>query len=209
MDLESTAERNVLCVQRIICGWYHVKVESWRDAMMAGERTFFWITLPEDEQTSGLATIHRDAGGIYAVGHISLDRVDTPYPHPQIQSLPADLSLASGDGVVMTITSLFVLPTFRQLRLGDFAMDQCERIARETPGCRAVTIMTMSNRYFRSGLPGPDGTVPKADHSPWYARRGYKIYKEEIRHYTDLADGTTIGWYEMFMRKELNNKTSV
>lgn len=198
MNLESAAERDLLHAQRVICGWHEDMVESWRERMAAGERTFYWITIPESDVTSELAMLQRNGGEVYAVGHISLDRVDQPH-----FPTPVDLSLASGDGKVMTITSLFVLPGFTSLGLGAFAMDECERVARETDGCRAVTIMTISNRYLRGGIPGPDGTVPKVDHSPWCARRGYVTYKEEVRHYTDLADGTRIGWYEMFMRKEL------
>lgn len=203
VNLDSAEERDMLRAQRVICGWHEDMVESWRARMAAGERTFYWITIPENDVTSGLAMVQRDEGGVYAVGHISLDRVDQPCP-----PTPVDLSLASGDGGVMTITSLFVLPGFSSRGLGAFAMDECERIASGMPGCRAVTIMTISDRYLRGGIPGPDGTVPKVDLSPWYARRGYITYKEEVRHYTYLPDGARIGWYEMFMRKVLGETTA-
>lgn len=202
MDLEKTAERDLLRAQRVICGWHQDEVENWRVMMAAGERALFWITLPESDQTNGLPKLDHSTGDtIYPVGHVSLDRVDKP--DDQIPPMAPDLSLASGDGVILTIRSLFVLPAFARRGLGAFAMDECERLARESPGCRGVTLMTISDRYFRNGLPDADGTVPAVDHIPWYTRRGYVAYKEEVRHYTDAPDGTRIGWYEVFMRKEL------
>ncbi|KAJ9619530.1 hypothetical protein H2203_008308 [Taxawa tesnikishii (nom. ined.)] len=110
------------------------------------------------------------------VGHVSLDRVDRGEDGTE-----PDTSLASGDGRVLTLTALFVLPAFKALRLGAFAMDECEAMAQQSPygnpNCEAITVHTMSPRHLAGGAEQGHWAklglqVPKRDNSVWYKRRG-------------------------------------
>ena len=242
MNLESIHQRNILTAQRHICGWNHDKVSFWRESMARGDQTLFWIAIPASNQsvrgkmakmdnTEALGLVARpqdqdsivehydedvihessstEQQNLLAVGHVSLDKVDTPS-----NELPLDTSLASGDGRVMTISALFVLPAFASFRLGAFAMDTCEEWARQAPygstHCEAVTINTLSPRYLTGGLEGLEGMgrweilgvpMPSRDNSLWYARRGYVKYKEEIRYFQEIPSRERWSWYAIFMRK--------
>lgn len=183
----------------------------------------FWITLPH----SSLTTLISDTTSvvdpiiygddkeekkmIYPVGHISLDYVDSP------DHIEPDLEVATGDGEIMEITTLFVLPQFNRLHLGTFAMDECERLARVPPfgseKCRAVTVTTLSSRYLENGIEGPEGKgrwgsgghgeMPKRDNAVWYRKRGYVGWKEVERYWHGGPDGVMVGWFGLCMRKEL------
>jgi len=219
MNLEEPAEQDILLEQRKICGWNQEKIPQWKDSMARGERTLFWITIPPSDKTGGMTALKRqDQDDVFAVGHVSLDKFDLPGG-----TNPPDTTLASGDGSVMTITTLFVLPQFKSLRLGAFTMDECERMSQEEPygsrHCRAVTVNTLSSRYLPGGgVDGPDGVgrwawigqdMPLRDNALWYTRRGYVAYKEEVRYYSSSKDGTEIGWYGVFMRKDLKHPDDV
>lgn len=215
MDLDREDERDILYKQRIICGWADDKIPKWRAYMSNGDRTFFWIVLPASHKTDQTPLLHRPEEGegarIVPVGHIALDRVDIP----DEGSKPDD-SLAAPDGSVLTISSLFVLPAFQSFGLGAFAMDSLEALARREPygsaNCRAVTINTMSARYWEGREDDPDGKgrwrrlgrePPKRPNVPWYVKRGYVAYKEEVRYWSDMPNGERMGWFGLYMRKEL------
>ena len=212
INLEDATEGKTLLDQRKLCGWNFDKIPSWKESAARGERTMFWITLPCSDLTIGVAPLQRNES-VIPVGHVSLDKVDSPE-----KDILADTTLAKADGSLLTITSLFVLPQFSAQKLGGFAMDTCERLAREepygSPECEAVTLTTLSSRYLRDGVEGIDGKgrwamlgqdMPVRDNMPWYARRGYVAYKEQIRYSSLKPDGSTIYWYAVFMRKELGN----
>lgn len=211
MDLEHSAERETLYDQRVICGWNKDKVNSWKESMARGERTMFWITIPGSDKTAGLNPIKGGHDEIYPVGHVSLDRVDLPEGW-----VSPDHSVATGDGSVITLTCLFVLPQFGGMKLGAFAMDECERLAQEepygSPKCQAITVTTLSPRYLTGGTPGPEGMgrwallgdkMPERNNAIWYTRRGYVRYKEGERYSHRSEDGSIMKWYAVFMRKEL------
>lgn len=108
-------------------------------------------------------------------------------------------------------------------------MDQCEMLAQQSqygsPKCIAITVNTMSSRYFPGGPEGPDGVDrwqllgwprPKMDNALWYKRRGYQTYKEQLRYYTDVPSSAKINfessslstegqlaWFATYLRKEL------
>lgn len=214
IDLEQPQERQILYQQRVICGWNKDKVATWQASIARGERTMFWITLPPSDKTAAVPPIQRGSDTIFAVGHVSLDLVDTPDTR-----IAPDLSLASGDGSIMQITTLFVLPEFSALGLGAFAMDECERLAQEEPygrsHCHAITVTTLSSRYLANGVEGPEGKgrwasadmeMPVRDNAIWYARRGYVLYKEVIRYFSPGPNDSTITWYACCMRKELGKQ---
>lgn len=214
MDLSSSVERITLRDQRVICGWNQQSVPFWKMSMEKGDQTLFWITLPLSDKTADLPSLQRGEDTLYPVGHVSLDRKD------KSDALPPDLSLANPDGSVLQITALFVLPEFGSLRLGGFAMTECERMAQEEPygslNCRGITVTTLSSRYLSGENTGPNGTgrwalvgqtMPKRDNSLWYARRGYRTYKEEARCFTAMRDGSELEWFSVFMRKELPDRS--
>jgi hypothetical protein len=206
-----------------------------------GERTLFWIALPpevrqankannntnnndddddddndnDDNGGSGGSTLllKRDAETPFVpAGHVSLARVDDPGA-----GIDPDPTLAAPDGSILAITSLFILPVFRgrEYRLGQFAMRECERLARQVPygcaNCRCLTVWTLSARYAAGGEEGWDGlgrwerlrmSVPQRANGPWFESLGYVKYKEEIRLHFGLPD-EPMAWYCTFLRKEL------
>ncbi|GAB7354763.1 hypothetical protein MBLNU459_g5165t1 [Dothideomycetes sp. NU459] len=200
-DTTHAAEYAILHEQREICGWGQDRLGKFNND---GSRTLFWIALPLSHKSEHTPTFQREGKEILPVGHISLDKVDDPE-----NGYAPDPTLVAADGSVLMITTLFVLPEFSTVRLGTFAMDQCESLAQQEPygsrNCRAVTVTTLSSRYFTGGLEGPDGVgrwevlkqkMPR-DNALWYKRRGYVEYKDEPRYGLDLV------WYGAFMRKEL------
>ncbi|GAB7344354.1 hypothetical protein MBLNU457_2216t1 [Dothideomycetes sp. NU457] len=235
VDLENDYERNVLVEQRKVCGWGVDKIPFWRAHQFPGDRAMFWITLPKDidivslTEQPGLVTLTRDDKTVWLVGHVSLDKIDAP----SSEGAAPDESLAKADGSLLTISSLFVMPQVQKLRMGAFAMDQCEMLAQQSPygspNCIAITVNTMSSRYFAGGPEGPDGIdrwkllgwpQPKMDNALWYKRRGYRTYKDQIRYFTDvpslaknnfdsssLSDEGQLAWYATYLRKELRKNT--
>jgi len=236
IDLENEYERDVLAEQRKICTWGEDKIPYWRAHQFPGDRAMFWVTLPKDvdaislTEQPGLATLTREEETVWLVGHVSLDKIDAP----SHEGDPPDESLTSPDGSVLTISSLFVMPQVHKLRLGAFAMDQCEMMARQSPygspNCIAITVNTMSSRYFPGGPEGPDGIDrwellgwprPKMDNALWYKRRGYQTYKDQVRYFTDISssaknnfDSSSLSaegqlpWYATYLRKELGKNTT-
>lgn len=224
MNLESAAERDVLYHQRIICGWAEDKISLWQESVAAGERSFFWIgvaettKLPQPAKTddSSIARISKSGSdgtsrSILGIGHVALDRVDHPPTGPGFENSGSDLSETA-----LGINSLFVLPAYTGLGIGAFAMDTCERLARElpygSPSCRAIHINTLSSRYYSpGGTEGPKGMgiwkllgrEAKRSQLPWYIRRGYVPYKESPRYFDQTLDGTKFAFFAVFMRKEL------
>lgn len=205
VDLSQPIEHKVLYDQRVICGWGADRIDKFKKGMAKGERTLFWIALPSNYKSEHTPTFKRGEDEILPVGHIAIDKKDDPEDDYQ-----PDPTLVAPDGSILEITTLFVLPAFGALRLGAFAMDQCEMLAQQEPygsrNCRAVTLTTLSSRYLPGGIEGPDGmgrwemlgeAMPLRDNISWYKRRGYVAYKEEIRYGVDLK------WYGLFMRKEL------
>lgn len=214
MNLEEALERDILYNQRVICGWALDRIPYWRKVTADGSRTFFWIaTTSSSDKTRDLVPITRGRGDepFYPIGHVAIDKLDLVH-HP----LVPDESLVAPDGSVLSISSLFILPSFSGTGIGAFAMDECERLAQiapyGSPNCRAVTLTTLSPRYLENGIEGPEGKglwavlgqkMPSRDNMVWYVRRGYVEYKEEVRYFDMTHEGETVGLYGVFMRKEL------
>ena len=98
----------------------------------------FWVALPVDceqvltkrhQQPSAQGTIEARKlvtdqteealpRSLVAIGHISLDKIDSPP-----KELQPDESLVSSDGSTLTVTSLFIHPAYGADGLGAFAMD--------------------------------------------------------------------------------------
>lgn len=216
MNLEEAPEREILYNQRVICGWALDQIPFWRKVTSEGLRSFFWIALPspssaKSKDDPNLTPITRGAETFWPIGHVAVDKVDLAH-HP----LVPDESLVAPDGSVLSISSLFILPSFSGTGIGAFAMDECERLARHSPygspNCRAVTLTTLSPRYLANGIEGPEGMglwdvlgqqMPRRDNSTWYLRRGYVGYKEEVRYFDLTHEGKTVELFALFMRKEL------
>lgn len=172
MKLENFAERELLYKQRVICGWKQDAIQKWREAMARKDQYMFWICVPIDSEaakgqsTAAATDQHKqamqvisrkdDAGNTQeglAVGHLSLDWADLP------DDGEPELTLASKDGTILSVSALFVMPTHQKYRLGTFAMDTLETYARQvpfgSPNCQTLTINTLHPRYFNAE--GPDG----------------------------------------------------
>lgn len=165
MNLHDPAQFATLLSQRNICGWNNEAsiLESYRAAMDAGERTLFWITVPDgahstsDSQTqSSTINAHAATRAAQAATQIRNNTSSTTESNSQtsesdfdacIPSIaghisldrpqPADAARGYGtavlDGATMKIAFLFVVPAFRKRRIADTAMALLERIACELP----------------------------------------------------------------------------
>lgn len=214
LNINDEEERRILHDQRIICGWGVDRIPKWAEAIARNETTLFWITLPISQRKDDIPTLRLPSGEeIVPVGQIALDRVDNAPPE-----LGPDHSVAAPDGSVLTISSLFVLPAFQALRLGAWAMDRTETLARQEPygsvNCRAITVTTLSRRHIQGSWDDPDemGIWKRVGREPversnvwWYEQKGYKTYKEDVRYFSNAPSGERLRWWAEFMRKELGD----
>ena len=166
-------------------------------------------------------TVETGYNGYVPVGHVSIDAGD-------FDENPSSL-LYPPDGRTLSLTTLFILPCYRQYKLGTWAMGECEHLIRggvvtplhtdttgETaPGrCKTVTLSTLSERHFNKD----DPEMPEywrlvgaqsVYHGPWYSRLGYSRYHEQLKWLKPIMDrdgrdtgGRTMAWAE-FWRKEI------
>jgi ribosomal protein S18 acetylase RimI-like enzyme len=201
INLHNQAESDELLRQRILCGWANTprNIEVWRKAIDKGEVVLFWI-VPRHLTSS--PALQRFAG------HIGLENECQPPEH----------DIARPDKSLIEISTLFVLKEYRHLGLGRTAMRDMERYAQQepygSPNCKAVTIHTMSRRYWEDDGDDWRGIYARIDsnarppakgtsNEDWYARMGYVKFKEEPRYPTKLLDGTDWKFTAVFMRKEL------
>lgn len=223
INLEDAEERELLRRQRVVCGWKSHLIDKFREQVQRKECVMYWITLPATmlndvprAPTEDMAApwnnlvVTKDAStgrstSSIAAGHISLDRLD-------FDGEPSDATLATGDGEVMTISRLFVLPAFREHGLGKQAMMECERVARQVPAadglkaCKALTINNISTRHMTDDFfdrMGQSELRPTKNQSLWYQGMGYVPYKEQVRHVFKGIDGGEVDLWASYMRKEL------
>lgn len=114
VNLDDPDECVILRAQRIICGWKIEIAQKVRKQMAEGRRTLYWICLPPNPEAleaysapdiAELPRIAREHDDMYLpIGHISLDKQDWP----EVEGMEPELGLASPDGSILTITTLFV-----------------------------------------------------------------------------------------------------
>lgn len=228
MNLYDQAEIDDLIPQRIACGWNYEmeRILGWRDQMERGEKYLFWITIPDPvgvdittmpSTEAGLTSSSANNQSVVSstlpesyvkAGHVALASKADP-PHPQ---------LARQDKSVLTISTFFILPTYRSGGLGRSVMDAMESMATKSPygseKCEAIAIDTLSKKYFDRSRPEfemmksfltVDGRgeefVPS--NQLWYERRGYRKFHEEPRYDAPLPDNKAFQLDAVFLRKEL------
>lgn len=215
MDLEDEEQRQVLLAQRKICGWGENKITYWRNGQSKGHRTMFWIAIPKESvanvKTDSDTPLYRQkhtGDEMLCVGHISLDKVHSPRDEGFIN----DVKVTKDDGSELTITSLFVLPQFGNLRLGAFAMDRCEEMATQEPygstNCKAVNITAIAPRYYPGGSDTDiwaklGAKAPQRDNNIWYRRRGYVSYMELPCYPAKSTDGKDMPLNALYLTKKL------
>lgn len=193
IDLNNEEEYRLLQAQRKQCGWHYedAYLNNWRDQAVTGIKCLFWITTP-----SPVA----NASPVFA-GHISLESASDDPQH----------ELARADKSLLTISTFFVLPEFRAKGIGRQAMVQLESLARSepfgSPRCAAITIMALSCRYVEDSAMKAlyvewTGEEPMS-YERWYAKMGYKKWKEEACTEVVKPDGRTLMLTESFMKKIL------
>jgi GNAT superfamily N-acetyltransferase len=201
IDLRNEAECNELLRQRVICGWAYnpVNIEVWRKAIDRKEVVLFWVV--PAHLSSALAPKR-------FAGHVGIEN----------QCQPPEPDIARPDKTLLEISTLFILPEYRYLGLGRTAMADMEQYAKRepygSPACKAVTIHTLSKRYWqeegedwrgmwaRWGLKTPEKGA--SSNEEWYARMGYVKWKEDWRYVVKLLDGTEAKMLAVFMKKQLS-----
>ena len=221
MNLHNQEEFDELVKQRVMCGWnFDTKsIEEWRQAIDDNLKAMFWIfaaptsakgsvteegadpepakSTPEDPQLDSQ---------LVRVGHISLlKHLDPPEP-----------DLVAPDKSSIMLSTFFILPQHRRGGVGRAAVQAVEAMARVPPhgwpGCRAMTLTTLSRRYAEDDGEEWRGSYARWGREPpergqsvedWYRRMGYVPFKEEGRYKSKLPDGTTFLSMATFLRKAL------
>lgn len=199
MDLSSEDHFAELERQRIICGWYKDQqtLQNWKRKQQEGLKNLFWITVP-DLQTPDGVPIH--------VGHISLDAYCDP----------PELDLARPDKSRLAISTFFILPEYRSLRLGRQAVRLIEQMAVVEPygssRCEFIALMAQSKRHIYDEGPEWKGVWARLGMSPpafsiqeWYEKLGYVTWKEGPLYKETALDGQVIDLWEALMQKDLKS----
>ncbi|KAJ5860462.1 uncharacterized protein N7529_007772 [Penicillium soppii] len=197
VDLHDEAQFRELRRQRTICGWDfdpHT-LQKWRDNNHL--KKLFWITVPNTNTNE--ASIR--------TGHISLNK------------LPGLLEpdMAKENEVEISISSFFILPEYRRLRLGKRAVKMLEQLAVTEPFgdscCRYITLTALSKRYIYDEAPEWRGIwqrlgepLPSFSIQEWYESLGYVSWKVEPLYAETAMDGEPITLWEAFMKKDLREK---
>lgn len=210
MNLHDSDQVAELLRQRILCGWNKTPafVTNLRDAMDAGSKAAFWITLPQD---SLLSEAHEQAQQLQQqqqtrIGHVSLDST----------AFPEDLTLANPyDKSVLTISNLFILSEHRRGGIARAAVDMLMKLAKEepwgSPNCKAVAVTAHSKKYhdddewrarfeWLCGMPAPERGRANED---WYVRMGFVKFKEEERYPSEVPGRENEKIVASFLRKEV------
>lgn len=227
LDLANEQQVAILKAQRIVCGCANTdqNIKSWRSHIEANDRAMFWIALEASTPAAagaipkaGLDFITTTdspvakADRYLVVGHIALDKKD----YVNDDMVAAEDTLTSPDGSRLMIATLFILPEFKALRLGTYAMDRLEILARDphygSAKCTTLTLATMSERHAKGGVPGPEGygiwaglgglEIPERTNVGWFERLGYVGYKEAARYFAVPGRETPDVWCT-FMEKRL------
>ncbi|KAJ5082195.1 hypothetical protein N7532_011238 [Penicillium argentinense] len=189
INLDDADEFTELRRQRLICGWEsdHQTLESWKSKRDL--KKLFWITVP-------------DLGPGLRAGHISLDK----------SSALLEPGFLRKNEIELSLSSFFILPEYRALRLGKHAVMLLEKLATTepygSPCCRYLTLTALSKKYFydeewrgmwdRVGMQMPSFSIQE-----WYERLGYVSWKEEPLYEERTMDGEKIVLWEAFMKKDL------
>ncbi|KAK8050714.1 hypothetical protein PG994_012444 [Apiospora phragmitis] len=138
----------------------------------------------------------RDRDTFVPVGHISLD------------GWHADPSLGTSAAAgVYSLTTFYVSRAMQGVGIGGAAVAECERMAKEDFGAKAMTLDTISNEDVavdsprRIALKRPIQNVTNQD---WYMRRGYEVYQGRPNAWFD-TDAAGKKWWctAVCLRKSL------
>ena len=194
IDLNEEIQFNELQRQRTLCGWNYddQTLQSWKENSKL--KNLFWITISDPEDETKSTSIR--------VGHISLD------PSSGI----LEPGLLEGDEIDLSLSTFFIVPEHRALKLGRKAVQLLEKLAVTKPygdpRCRYLTLCALSKRYiydeeFR-GLWSKFGAVqPPFSIQEWYENIGYTTWKEIPITEANSLDGETFQLWEALMRKDL------
>ncbi|GAA95504.1 uncharacterized protein L969DRAFT_44874 [Mixia osmundae IAM 14324] len=215
-DAESEEHVARLYLQRQECGWYHKRIDEFRDAVRKNAMQFFWISLPTDHadripvncldagplQDSaanriGIA-VNPAQSSFLPVGHVALtlagdvDITDQPQPE---------------SGKVAKVCLLYIDANLRGGKFGAKAMAAVERIAIEPPiKAKTLVLDTLHPSYYLPGndfFPNIGLPLPKVDNCSWYGRLGYEVYMERAVSAGTFANGETRTAESVVMRKRV------
>jgi hypothetical protein len=192
IDLNEETQFSELQRQRTICGWNYEQqtLQSWKGN--TNFKKLFWITTPDpDNETKSIRA-----------GHISLD----------LSSGILEPGLLQGDEIDLSLSTFFILPEHRALKLGKKAVQLLENLAVTEPygdpRCRYITLCALSKRYIYDerwrGLWSKVGMAqPPFSIQEWYENLGYTTWKEVPLTEATSLDGETFQVWEALMRKDL------
>lgn len=239
IDTDSKAEEHLYYQQRVVCGWRHDAVPQVFDQARNKRRTLYWVCIPSDSDAKvskdGIIVLsdwYKDPASISKIEHIHLPLLQDPRadlsPEEQkkkgflpvghisidFEDFGAKITplLGSSDGRIMTISSLFVLPCYRELGLANWAMKECERLIRSGSThevkeggnmvkCEIIALSSMSARHWN--MPGPDGMgrwermglQPGRYLGNWYRSLGYEWVAEMEKYKVIAPDGEELYWW--------------
>lgn len=230
IDLHNQEQYDELLAQRNICGWNNTTayLDALRASKDAGERTPFWIRIPNTTPTTSPENHpHHLTNGtttpstpeppppLQTAGHISLDH---PTPHDATAGGYGPSVLNSH---TMKISLLFILPLYRRYGLSNTCLTLLETLATQlpygNPQCESIVLDALSKRYVREE--GPEGRgiwarlgLPERGEGElstqeWFEGRGYRVYHGQP-HYGNVDVGGREVWLEaVFMRKVLGGRS--
>ncbi|KAH7321966.1 hypothetical protein BKA65DRAFT_541083 [Rhexocercosporidium sp. MPI-PUGE-AT-0058] len=220
-DPESPAHVERMYEQRVACGWKAELVESWRALQRSGKYTLQWVVIdPNDPAYSSKISKHSSAypkqstplldsatslGGkprpspsaapFIPVGHISLN---TEYE---------ETGRVDAEEGLYFIATFWISPPLQGSGLGRAAMDAVEKMATSEPlNAKVLALSTVANEYEGKAArwAALERDPPTISNQDWYARRGYVVFKEVDKMWSERDPKGRQWWFKaVFMRKEI------
>ncbi|RDA95238.1 hypothetical protein CP533_1915 [Ophiocordyceps camponoti-saundersi (nom. inval.)] len=216
-----------LVAQREACTWAEDEVFAWRDLMMRGVKTIFWIALADDspvrdgmlkthchEFPKELEPLFDTAPTMAANARTPSGRAFHPVGHVALEALPDRNARFDLPRATYWVKSLYISWPLQFSGLGSAAMNHLEQIASRPPfDSEYIALDTLPADFQRSeqvlsiafddrGVSRPPEMRTNED---WFRRMGYRVIGRDQRLYRrrDPLSGCEVAMPGVFFKKAL------
>ncbi|RDA87413.1 hypothetical protein CP532_7030 [Ophiocordyceps camponoti-leonardi (nom. inval.)] len=226
-DATDGAHVKRLIAQREACTWAEDEVPSWRELMIRGVKTIFWIALTDDspmrevmlrthfhEFPKELEPLLDTSPTMAANARTPSARPFHPVGHVALEALPDRNARFGLPRATYWVKSLYISWPLQFSGLGSAAMSHLERIASNPPfNSEYIALDTLPASFQRSdevqsiafdarGIPRPQEMRTNEE---WFRRMGYRVIGADQRLYRrfDPVSGAEVAMPGLFFKKAL------